>query len=43
MPAIRVFERGGEWFTLDNRRLAAFQRGRVDIPFQLATAEEIAA
>jgi hypothetical protein len=43
VPAIRVFERGGEWFTLDNRRLVAFQQAGVDIPYQLATAEEIAA
>lgn len=27
VPPIRVFEQGGEWFTLDNRRLLAFQEG----------------
>lgn len=43
VPPIRVFEQGGEWFTLDNRRLLAFQEAGVDIPFVQATPAEIAA
>lgn len=33
VPPIRVFEQGGEWFALDNRRLFAFQEVGVDIPY----------
>ena len=43
VPPIRVFEQGGEWFTLDNRRLLAFQEAGVDIPYVQATPAEIAA
>jgi len=35
-------ERNGSVFTLDNRRLAAFQEAGVDIPYRMATPEEIA-
>jgi hypothetical protein len=41
VPAIRVFEQNGQWFTLDNRRLQAFRQAGVDVPFRLATTEEI--
>ena len=30
IPTIRIFERNGIWFTIDNRRLAAFIAARVD-------------
>ncbi|MDY0003944.1 MAG: RHS repeat-associated core domain-containing protein, partial [Polyangia bacterium] len=42
-PAIRVFERDGLTFTLDNRRLFVFQQARVPIRTVPATAEEVAA
>jgi hypothetical protein len=42
VPAIRVFERDGKLFTLDNRRLEAFRRAGVEIPYRQATPEEIA-
>lgn len=32
VPAIRLVERNGNYFTLDNRRLAAFQEAGIDIP-----------
>jgi hypothetical protein len=38
---IRLVNRGGTYFTLDNRRLEAFRRARVDVPYRLATEEEI--
>jgi hypothetical protein len=41
VPPIRIFERGGLLFTLDNRRLEAFRRARVDIPFRRATPREV--
>ncbi len=43
VPQIRIFESNGQWMTLDNRRLVAFQQAGVDVPYRLATAEEIAA
>jgi hypothetical protein len=43
VPQIRIFESNGQWMTLDNRRLVAFQQAVVDVPYRLATAEEIAA
>jgi hypothetical protein len=43
VPQIRVFESNGQWMTLDNRRLVAFQQAGVEVPYRLATAEEIAA
>lgn len=42
IPAIRLVERNGKYFTLDNRRLAAFREAGVDIPYRMATADEIA-
>ncbi len=42
-PPIRVFERNGLRFTLDNRRLFVFQQAGVPIPSVQATVEEIAA
>ena len=35
--------RHGHWFTLDNRRLVAFQQAGVNIPFRMATPAEVAA
>jgi filamentous hemagglutinin len=42
VPAIRIFERNGKLYTLDNRRLEAFRRAGVDVPVQMATSQEIA-
>jgi hypothetical protein len=36
-------ERDGVYFTLDNRRLEAFRRAGVPIPWRLATPEEVEA
>ena len=41
IPAIRLVERNGQLFTLDNRRLEAFRRAGVDVPYRMATPEEI--
>jgi hypothetical protein len=41
VPPLRLVEKDGEYFTLDNRRLEAFRRAGVEIPWRLATAEEI--
>ena len=38
---IRVFERNGKTFTLDNRRLKAFQEAGVPIRTTPATAAEV--
>ncbi len=43
VPPIRLVERDGELFTLDNRRLEAFRRAGVDVPYRMATPEEISA
>jgi hypothetical protein len=43
IPPIRIVVRDGLLFTLDNRRLEAFRRARVEVPFRMATAEEAAA
>jgi RHS repeat-associated protein len=43
VPPIRIVERDGKLFTLDNRRLEAFRRAGVDIPYQMANPNEIAA
>jgi filamentous hemagglutinin len=43
VPPIRVFERNGELYSLDNRRLYAFQEVGVPIRTIPATAEEVAA
>jgi RHS repeat-associated protein len=42
-PPIRVLERGGQLFTLDNRRLFVFQKAGIPIRIVPATAEEIVA
>lgn len=43
VPPIRVTKRGGELFTLDNRRLEAFRGAGIEIPSTYATPEEVAA
>jgi hypothetical protein len=43
VPPLRLVERDGLLFTLDNRRLEAFRRAGVSIPWRMATEEEIAA
>ncbi len=40
VPPIRILERDRQIFTLDNRRLYAFQEAGVDIRYRLATAAE---
>jgi len=40
---IRLVEKEGQLFTLDNRRLEAFRRAGVDIPYRMATPDEVAA
>ncbi len=40
-PPIRIFEKGGEMYSLDNRRLNVFQRAGMDIPTVRATPQEI--
>ena len=42
VPPIRVFERDGKIFTLDNRRLKAFQEAGVPIKTVPATPDEVA-
>ncbi len=42
VPAIRVVERDGQLFTLDNRRLEAFRRAGVPIRYRYATPQEAA-
>ncbi len=42
VPPIRVYEADGMLWSLDNRRLAAFELAEVDIPYIWATAEEAA-
>lgn len=43
IPPLRLVVRAGHYFTLDNRRLEAFRRAGVGIPWRMATPEEIAA
>lgn len=43
IPAIRIFEKNGQLFTLDNRRLLAFSQAGREVPYVWATAEEVAA
>lgn len=42
IPPIRVFERNGELFSLDNRRLFAGQYAGAELPYRIATPAEIA-
>ncbi|MEW1719734.1 RHS repeat-associated core domain-containing protein [Streptomyces sp. NPDC093109] len=41
VPPIRVFERNGKIYSLDNRRLHAFREAGVDIRFRRATSDEV--
>ncbi len=41
VPPIRVFERDGKLYSLDNRRLYAFQEAGVPIRSVWATADEV--
>lgn len=41
-PPIRLVERDGKLYTLDNRRLVAFQMAGVKVPYRMATPEEVA-
>jgi len=43
IPPIRLVERNNILYALDNRRLEAFKRAGLPIPYRMATAEEIAA
>jgi hypothetical protein len=43
VPPIRLVEKDGQLFTLDNRRLEAFRRAGVAVPYRMATTEEAAA
>jgi hypothetical protein len=38
---LRLVEREGVLYTLDNRRLEAFRRAGIQIPWRMATEEEI--
>jgi hypothetical protein len=42
VPPIRLVEHEGQLYTLDNRRLEAFQRAGVNVPYRMATPKEIA-
>jgi hypothetical protein len=39
---LRLVEKEGHFYTLDNRRLEAFRRAGVSIPWRMATLEETA-
>jgi RHS repeat-associated protein len=43
VPPIRIFQRNEQWFTLDNRRLLAFQQAGIDVPYRRATPAEVGA
>lgn len=43
VPPLRLVEINGVYFTLDNRRLEAFRRAGVAIPWRMAAPEEVAA
>jgi hypothetical protein len=40
IPPLRLVEIGGLLYTLDNRRLEAFRRAGIAIPWRMATPEE---
>ena len=42
IPPVRLVEREGNLFTLDNRRLWSFQQAETPVPFRMATPQEIA-
>jgi hypothetical protein len=41
VPAIRIFQQGGKIYTLDNRRLVAFQKAGVRISYRIASENEV--
>ncbi len=41
VPPLRLVEIQGSLFTLDNRRLVAFRRAGQEIPWTMATPEEV--
>ncbi|HEY3140016.1 MAG TPA: RHS repeat-associated core domain-containing protein, partial [Acidimicrobiales bacterium] len=41
VPPIRLVERDGALFSLDNRRLVAFGEAGVEVPYRMATPDEI--
>lgn len=41
LPPIRTFEVNGQLYSLDNRRLYAYQQAGIDVPTQPATTAEI--
>ena len=43
IPPIRLVERNGELFSLDNRRLWSFKEAELPVPFRMATPQEAAA
>ena len=43
IPPVRLVERNGQLFSLDNRRLWSFQQAQVPIPYRMATPQEAAA
>jgi len=42
VPPIRLVNRDGVLYTLDNRRLEAFRRAEVNVPYRMATDAEVA-
>jgi len=40
VPPIRLVERDGQLFSLDNRRLEAFRRAGINVPYRLANPQE---
>src|SRR5438270_447670 len=43
IPPLRLVQREGLFFALDNRRLEAFRRAGVEIPWRMTTPEEVVA
>jgi hypothetical protein len=43
IPEIRLVEKDGQLFSLDNRRLEAFRQAGVKVPYRMATPEEASA
>ena len=43
VPSIRLLEKDGKLFTLDNSRLEAFRRAELNVPYKMATPEEVIA
>ena len=40
VPPIRLVEKDGNLYSLDNRRLEAFRRTGIHVPYRMATADE---